>query len=114
MDIETLRAFYDRGDNPRIYTGLGNSDYMMKRGIQHTIDMDWWDQIIYTKQDTDIRIRFVPAQHFSSRSITDRNKTLWGGFILEVNGKTLYFAGDTGYGEFVYKIRDKYPEGFDV
>lgn len=87
---------------------------MMKRGIQHTIDMDWWDQVLYTKNGEEVKIHFVPAQHFSSRSITDRNKTLWGGFVVQIGEKKLYFAGDTGYGEFVYKIAEKYPNGFDV
>jgi N-acyl-phosphatidylethanolamine-hydrolysing phospholipase D len=39
----------------------------------------------------------VPAQHFSGRTATDRNLTLWCGFVLEVAGRKVYFAGDTGY-----------------
>ena len=33
----------------------------------------------------------------SGRSATDRNLTLWCGFVVEIEGRRLYFAGDTGY-----------------
>lgn len=35
--------------------------------------MDWWDVLDTEKS----RVTFLPAQHFSARGITDRNKTLW-------------------------------------
>lgn len=33
---------------------------------------------------------------------------------MEIGARSLYFAGDTGYGPFVEKIREKYSEGFDI
>ena len=39
----------------------------------------------------------VPAQHFSGRSASDTNRTLWCGLIAELGGRKIYFAGDTGY-----------------
>ena len=57
---------------------------------------------------------YLPAQHFSARGVLDRNKTLWGGFLIQIKNKTLYFAGDTGYGKFVQHIADRFPDGFDV
>ncbi|MBP9779772.1 MBL fold metallo-hydrolase [Candidatus Gracilibacteria bacterium] len=112
MDISTLEKLHDR-DNPVIYTGLGNADYLSKYGIRSVIDMDWWDTNTL-HSDNESHVTFVPAQHFSARGIYDRNRTLWGGFVLNIHGKTLYFAGDTGYGAFVDEIRERYPDGFDV
>jgi len=40
----------------------------------------------------------VPSQHWSARSLRDRNRTLWSGYIVKTPGGNLYFAGDTGYG----------------
>jgi L-ascorbate metabolism protein UlaG (beta-lactamase superfamily) len=40
----------------------------------------------------------TPAQHFSARNMFDRNRTLWGGFLIEISGRRILFAGDTGYG----------------
>lgn len=109
-----------------IYTGLGNKKYLNDRGIENVIEMDWWDSIVLgeTKrkdedsQKQDIRrfskLTFVPSQHFSARGITDRNRTLWGGFAWEIGETTGYFAWDTGYGPFVDAIMGKFPNGFDV
>jgi L-ascorbate metabolism protein UlaG (beta-lactamase superfamily) len=45
--------------------------------------MDWWKTEVIEPIKDGI-ITFVPAQHFSARGITDRNKTLWGGFITSI------------------------------
>lgn len=50
----------------------------------------------------------VPAQHFSGRGTFDRDKTLWAGFVIKTNAAKIYFAGDTGYGDFFREIGTKY------
>jgi L-ascorbate metabolism protein UlaG (beta-lactamase superfamily) len=40
----------------------------------------------------------TPARHFSSRTLRDRNHSLWSGFLLEIAGHRLFFAGDSGAG----------------
>src|SRR5665213_2328290 len=40
---------------------------------------------------------FVPSQHWSGRSLTDRMKTLWGGYAVFAPDFQLYFGGDTAY-----------------
>lgn len=45
----------------------------------------------------DLTITATPAQHFSARGITDRNRTLWCGFAVTTPRHRTYFAGDTGY-----------------
>jgi L-ascorbate metabolism protein UlaG (beta-lactamase superfamily) len=72
MDLSTLKRLKTK-DDPLIYTGLGNKKYLAKHGIKNVEEMDWWD----TKKNTNTEITFVPAQHFSARGVTDRNKTLW-------------------------------------
>lgn len=108
MDIDTLRFFHKR-DAPKILTHLGNSEYLSKKGILNSTDMDWWDT--HTLSST-IQVTSVPAQHFSARALTDRNKTLWGGFVIGTPNGDIYFAADTGYGPFSKKIQEKFPAGF--
>jgi len=94
MDIDTLRRLAER-DSPVIYTGLGNTKYLADRGIDGGIDMDWWE---HRDDPSGLKIHYVPAQHFSARSMFDRNRTLWGGLVVEAPSGRFYFAGDSGYG----------------
>ena len=45
----------------------------------------------------ELRVTYVPAQHWSSRSLRDRRRMLWGGFVVESAAGRIYFAGDTGF-----------------
>jgi L-ascorbate metabolism protein UlaG (beta-lactamase superfamily) len=56
-------------------------------------ELDWWQ----TATVNGAEITCVPAQHFSARTPWDRDRTLWCGFVVHVDGVTIYFAGDTGY-----------------
>ncbi len=103
MDIATLRHIM-RTFHPRIYTGLGNAAYLERKGITGAVDMDWWER----RTDGAVTVVSVPAQHFSARSLSDRNCTLWCGFVLETPLGNMYFAGDTGLGPFVDGIKKKY------
>jgi len=63
--------------------------------------MDW-----YTKDTVgDLSIYFVPATHWSGRSMHGPNRTLWGGWLFEWNGYRVYFAGDTGYSDVFKDIK---------
>jgi L-ascorbate metabolism protein UlaG (beta-lactamase superfamily) len=86
-------------------TGLGVDRLLRKCGLPVVTALDWW-------QSTDIggvRITYVPAQHFSARTPFDRNKTLWGGFVLEAGGRSLYFAADSGYCPHFSEIGARFP-----
>jgi L-ascorbate metabolism protein UlaG (beta-lactamase superfamily) len=113
MDISTLKKLSKRFKMP-IYTGLGNKRFLRKKRINGGIDMDWWDSYTFQKNGKEVIVTFLPAQHFSARGVTDRNKTLWWGFGIRIGEKTLYFAWDTGYGEFIANIREYFPLGFDI
>jgi len=69
-------------------------------------EMDWWQSVELTK---DVKIHFAPAQHWSSRSPTDRNKSLWGAFLIEYKSKIIYIAGDTGYGPHFKATAERFP-----
>ena len=105
MDLPTLRKLAARF-HPRIITGLGNAKYLAKQGVPGAEDIDWWQSVALRG---DIRLTGVPAQHWSARGLTDKWRTLWLGFVIETPSGTVYFAGDTGFGEFLPMIRDRFP-----
>jgi L-ascorbate metabolism protein UlaG (beta-lactamase superfamily) len=51
----------------------------------------------------------VPAQHFSARTPFDRDRTLWCGFVVRVDGATIYVAGDSGYSPHFAEIATRCP-----
>ena len=50
----------------------------------------------------------MPAVHWSKRTLTDDNKTLWGSFLIEYKDKKIFFACDTGYGDVYKDLGKKY------
>lgn len=104
LDIETLEQLAER-DNPKIVVPLGVGLFLQQNSINNYYEMGWWQQTAVKSGTT---IHCVPAQHFSGRGITDRNKTLWAGYVIECYGKTIYFAGDTGYGAFFKSIGEAF------
>jgi L-ascorbate metabolism protein UlaG (beta-lactamase superfamily) len=102
--LPTLRRIQTRWA-PRVATGLRNARHLAKAGIRSAIELDWW-------QSTELagaRVTYVPAQHFSSRGLHDRNRSLWGGFVVEVGGAVVYFAGDSGYCPQFAEIGRRFP-----
>jgi hypothetical protein len=47
-------------------------------------EIDWYQE---TQINNDIKITLLPAVHWSKRTLTDTNKTLWGSFLIEYKGK---------------------------
>jgi len=57
------------------------------------IELAWWE----STEVAGVRVTCVPAKHFSGRGLTDRNRRLWAGFVVEGGTRRFYFAGDTAY-----------------
>jgi len=79
---------------------LGVGKYLAKLGVKNYDEIDW-DQSISLGE---IKVKGVPANHFSSRGLFDRDKTLWCGYLLNFGGYKIYFVGDTGYGPNFTKV----------
>ena len=103
MDLPALRALHRR-DAAFLVTGLGNGRYLARKGVPGAVELDWWGAL----DRTGLKIRFVPAQHWSSRTLRDRRQTLWGGFVIESTAGRIYFAGDTGYFDGFGRIRERF------
>jgi L-ascorbate metabolism protein UlaG (beta-lactamase superfamily) len=98
-DLRTLELL-ERRFHPPIVTPLGNGRLLRSAGIRHVDEIDWWE----TASGAPLPITLTPAQHFSARNMFDRNRALWGGFLIEAGGQRVLFAGDTGYGPHFREI----------
>ena len=74
-------------------------------GVEPNRELDWWQRVKIHAA----KVTCVPAQHFSARTPWDRNQTLWCGFVVSVDGVTIYFAGDSGYTPQFAEIRERLP-----
>lgn len=120
LDEPSTRHFARQaGGAPLYFVPLGLKDWMGKRRITQVVEMDWWDEHLL---DNGVSITLTPAQHWSSRTLADALRTLWGGYAVLAPDCHLYFAGDTAYSPDFADIRRHLAErqtparggGFDL
>jgi len=104
LDKQTLKTIH-QVHRPQVLTPLGVGAYAKKIGMNPCEDLDWWQSQSF--HDHSIKITALPASHFSSRGTLDRNATLWCGFFIESELGNVYFAGDSGFGEFFNDIAER-------
>ena len=102
QDMSTIRKFPYK--DTKVFTALKLGKYFTKHHFKNVQELDWYQEVKFN----DLKITFLPAVHWSKRSLTDTNKTLWGSFLIEYAGKKIFFACDTGYGNIYKKIGKEY------
>lgn len=99
LDIQTLRTIFG-AHHPKFITPLGVKALLDAETITGATDLDWWQQADLKNA---VSVTAVPAQHFSGRGFFDRDATLWCGYTIKTSKGVLYFAGDTGYNDKLFK-----------
>jgi L-ascorbate metabolism protein UlaG (beta-lactamase superfamily) len=103
LDAPTIRRL---GGGPTYVVPAGLGSFFTRNGAEKVVELAWWSKT----EVGDLSIHFVPSQHWSQRGPTDKNDTLWGGFVLECERKKVYFAGDTAYFEGFREIGRRFPD----
>ena len=97
-DLPTLRRLALR-DDPVAVAPLGHRPLLEASGLRRVVELDWWQS---GAGAPGVEVTLVPALHWCRRRPFGTNLRLWGGFMLRVGGRLVYFAGDSGYDEQLF------------
>ena len=93
LDLRSLKKIYKANPNAIFLVPKGDKKRLERRGIENVKEFLWWEDIKIKGS----KFTFTPVQHWSARGIADRNKSLWGGWFMNLKSEIIYHAGDTGY-----------------
>lgn len=103
LDLPTIRKLAARG-TPTFMVPSKLGDLLASEHIGPAQKLDWGESLAIHG----CRVHCVPALHFSGRTLFDRNRTLWCGYVIESQNGTIYFAGDTAIGDHFAQIRERF------
>jgi L-ascorbate metabolism protein UlaG (beta-lactamase superfamily) len=109
-DETSVKAVAQKFPDAKFLVGLGMKDLLKDwtGGTERIQTAGWYQQ--FNLGDENLKITFVPVRHWSRRGLTDTNKRLWGGFVIEGAGQTIYHGGDSGYGSHYAEMARVFPE----
>lgn len=78
----------------RFIVPLGVGARLRRWGIPaaRITELDWWEGV----RVGTLEITCTPARHASGRGLSDKDRTLWGGYAFQGTEHRVYFSGDTG------------------
>ncbi len=117
IDVVTIsHSHYDHLDLPTLKKIGRDALYVVPKDVgeilrgahlPNVVELDWWG----THEHEELRITLVPAQHWSMRVPWDRNKRLWGGFVIDGKEGRAYHAGDTAFNAPMFEeIGKRFPK----
>ncbi|MGK0532504.1 MBL fold metallo-hydrolase [Bacillus sp. 'calajunan'] len=104
LNYKSIMLLKDRAKH--FYVPTGVAQYLIKWGVSPSkiSEYNWWDKITFDN----IKLVCAPARHFSGRSITDRDCSLWCSWLILGQETKVFFSGDSGYAPHFKEIGDKY------
>ncbi|WED23225.1 MBL fold metallo-hydrolase [Vibrio sp. JC009] len=109
LDEASIRELADK--TAHFYLPLGNAGFLKGWDVPEgkITELGWWS----VASNAGTEIISTPAQHFSGRSLTDRNEALWSSWVVRTENHSVFFNGDSGYFSGFKQIGDKYGP-FDI
>lgn len=104
LNYKSIMQLKDRAKH--FYVPTGVAQYLIKWGVSPSkiSEHNWWDEITFDN----IKLVCAPARHFSGRSMTDRDCSLWCSWLILGQETKVFFSGDSGYAPHFKEIGDKY------
>jgi L-ascorbate metabolism protein UlaG (beta-lactamase superfamily) len=94
LDMATIVALTRMHDAPFVVP-LGVGAHLEHWNVpdDRIIELDWDESATVGS----LRLTATPGQHFSGRTLTKRNYTLWSSWVIAGPTRKVFYTGDTGY-----------------
>jgi L-ascorbate metabolism protein UlaG (beta-lactamase superfamily) len=109
LDVPTIEALTKRVEHYYVPLGVGARLQDMGVAPERITEFDWWQ----AQSVGAVTLTATPAQHFSGRTLWDRNRTLWASWVITSGDARIFFSGDTGYFDGFKLIGERFG-GFDI
>lgn len=100
LDRLTIKKILHHFPQVTFVVPLGLERWFRHTGAARVVSLDWWQQT----RAGELTICAVPARHWSMRTLWDRNRSLWCGWVLQHATFNFWFSGDSGYTEGLLEI----------
>lgn len=107
MDSFALNTLKYRFPRMTVCVPMGDKAWFDKRGFKYVSEHMWWDII---PAGAGVSLSFLPANHWSQRTLFDKNCSLWGSWMIQHNNGTVYFGGDSAWGNHFDDIAAHYKD----
>lgn len=106
IDKKALKTIFKA--NPKIKALIPlHTSYLVNDYTNNIEEAGWFQKYTTTEN---VRIYFMPAKHWSRRGLFDFNKSLWGSFVIQTDSTTVFFTGDTRFGDHFADIASLFPK----
>ena len=130
LDVASVVALAKLRDPiPMWFVPMGIKRLLNRYGIRNVVELDWNENAVLSdpqERRPALEMTCLPCQHFTSRGLSDRNKTLWSSWLCSTTTSSssspssvsshqspssfkFYFTGDSAYCGKVFKsIGERY------
>lgn len=100
LDRPTIKKIIRRFPQARFVVPLGLAKWFYRLGATHVQALDWWQNA----RVGGLTVHAVPARHWSMRTLRDRNRSLWCGWVVNHARLNFWFSGDSGHSDNLLEI----------
>lgn len=98
LSLLSLKHIFKHNPDAGLFMPLNTGH--ITRGLakpENERELDWWESLDVQVGQQKLKFTATPAQHMTARTTWDLAKSLWCSWVVEGDGKTVWFGGDTGY-----------------